>query len=91
MKDKQINATQKLPWRPKTHWLKIEPAYFLAHEAGVKHFEIRYNDRDFRVGDMVVLQKWDGKFMGETLTKQITYISDYPVALKQGFVVLQLK
>ena len=42
----------------KTHLLKISPNFFCDVESGVKRFEIRKNDRDFRVGDFVVLQEF---------------------------------
>ncbi|EED1975124.1 DUF3850 domain-containing protein, partial [Listeria monocytogenes] len=40
------------------HDLKILPIYFAEVVAKRKTFEIRKNDRDFCVGDMVRLKEW---------------------------------
>ena len=42
------------------HRLKCWPSEFSAIERGDKHFEVRVNlDRDFSIGDTLVLEKWD--------------------------------
>lgn len=44
---------------PKVHYLKTWPEFYDAILKGEKPFEIRRNDRDFRVGDFLVLQEFD--------------------------------
>lgn len=44
-----------------THHLKTKPEYFQAVINGKKPFEIRYNDRNFQVGDRVILEEYTGK------------------------------
>lgn len=39
------------------HYLKCETEYFQAIERGEKKFELRMNDSNFKVGDMVYLQE----------------------------------
>jgi hypothetical protein len=41
------------------HYLKAWPQFFEAVARGLKPFEVRKNDRDFRVGDRVVLYEWN--------------------------------
>ena len=68
------------------HRLKIAPEYFEAQEKGIKNFEIRKNDRDFKVGDLIELAEFkDDKSTGGTLIRKITYITDY--AQEPGYVV----
>ncbi|EOS7882279.1 DUF3850 domain-containing protein [Enterococcus hirae] len=73
-----------------THELKILPVYFEAVVNGRKQFEIRKNDRDFQVGDQLILKEWnkDG-FTGRACQSEITYITDY--MQKNGYVVLSIR
>lgn len=41
----------------KQHVLKTDPEYFEAAASGSKTFEIRRNDRDFQVGDLLTLRE----------------------------------
>lgn len=43
---------------PKTHHIKALPDFFNQVCAGNKNFELRLNDRDYRVGDTVILYEW---------------------------------
>lgn len=49
----------------KTHDLKLDIKYFDDVKSGKKNFEIRKNDRDFQVGDILELKKvsWFLKFI----------------------------
>lgn len=58
-----------------THELKILPQYFQAVWNGSKNFELRKNDRDYKVGDCLVLREYrDGTYTGSFLKVVITYI-----------------
>jgi hypothetical protein len=57
-----------------------------------KMFEIRYNDRDYKVGDTVVMKEWDGEhlggvYCGREIYLVITYILEYTAALKDNYIV----
>jgi len=60
----------------KIHVLKTLPEYFDAVFMGKKNFEIRKNDRNFKVGDYLELQEHDLNkgYTGRKLSRQITYI-----------------
>lgn len=45
------------------HELKIWPQYYHRVKDGSKTFEIRKNDRDFQVGDTVILIYFDPEFI----------------------------
>lgn len=69
------------------HRLKIEKEYMRAKHAGDKPFEIRINDRDFKIGDTITYTNTappplDLEYEG---TWVITYVTDYDQ--KKGRVV----
>ncbi|MCR1915449.1 DUF3850 domain-containing protein [Lactobacillus johnsonii] len=58
------------------HELKILPEYFRAQATGVKTFEIRKNDRNFKVGDDLWLREYDSKskkYTGNGLLDDLAY------------------
>ncbi|EAE5185442.1 DUF3850 domain-containing protein [Listeria monocytogenes] len=74
----------------KTHELKILSKYFWDILEGKKTFEIRKNDRDYQVGDYLILKELkDEKHTGRKLPVVVTYITDYEQ--KEGYVVMGIK
>ena len=75
----------------KIHDLKTLPEYFEAVDSGAKPFEVRFNDRDFKAGDVLNLREYsDGEYTGRVLHREISYVLDAPAYCKEGFVVLGL-
>ncbi len=76
------------------HELKIDPKYYVAVLAGEKRFELRKDDRNYEVGDLLVLKEFkDGEYTGRTIKyKPIKYIlRDCPEhGLKEGYCILGL-
>lgn len=71
------------------HELKILPSFYAPILSGDKTFEIRKNDRDFKVGDTLILKEWDGEgFTGSAVSVQVTYLTDY--AQRKGYVVMAI-
>jgi len=77
------------------HELKIWPEYFENVYYGYKRFEVRKNDRVFKVGDDVRLREWDPKtesYTGEYVDVRITYVLNGPLVIEGltifGFVLL---
>lgn len=67
--------------------LKILPEYFQAQADGKKNFEIRKNDRGYKVGSVLSLREFDGKkYTGRRVKVIVTFITDY--AQRDGYVVL---
>lgn len=59
----------------KTIRIKLLSKYYDAVESRAKNFEVRFNDRDYRVGDWLVLREWDGsEFTGYEIVRRITYV-----------------
>jgi len=78
----------------KTHELKILPEFFEAVDKGTKRFELRYNDRDFKQWDFLILKEWnpeEGKYTGREIKKRINYILAGYGGLEKGWVVLGIE
>lgn len=61
------------------HNLKIAPEYFAAVVAGVKHAEMRFNDRNYQTGDVLNLCEWDdGTFTGDFVSVDVTHVCELP-------------
>ena len=75
-----------------THELKCQTKYYQLTEKGTKNFEIRKNDRNFKVGDYVKLKEVVGEIeTGRELEPmQIKYILQGGVyGLDSDYVILQ--
>lgn len=72
------------------HELKIYPTYFEDVISGKKKFEIRKNDRKYRVGDILILKEWDNiKYSGREARAEVIYlIDDKFVGIQPGYVVM---
>ena len=77
----------------KVHDLKIYPGYFSDVLCGIKNFEVRYNDRNFKVGDFVRLREFlmPDIYTGSFVMREIVYILDDPRYCLGGYVVLGLR
>lgn len=62
----------------RVHELKCWQAEFDALRAGTKKHEVRLDDRDFAVGDVLHLREWDparAQHTGRALHLRVTYVS----------------
>lgn len=74
--------------------LKILPKYFKDVATGKKKFEIRYNDRNFKVGDILFLEEYEnGKYTGRKLRRRVNYIlyDNDALGLEKGYCILGLE
>lgn len=72
------------------HRLKILPEYFNPVRLGVKTFEIRKNDRDFQVGDTLMLKEYEANhFTGNMVRVIVTYITGY--GQQNGYLVMAIE
>lgn len=81
----------------KTHLLKLREEYAEAVAKGLKTFEIRYNDRDYKVGDIVkfiVIDNNGEQIFENALTAKsykISYILSDFVGLTDGYIAFAIK
>lgn len=72
------------------HFLKIQPEFFEAVINRTKPFEIRYNDRNFQVNDVLVLQEYQhNDYTGRSISVNVSYITNY--GQKPDYVVMGLR
>lgn len=85
------------------HTLKIVPGYYDAVRNGIKPFEIRKNDRDYKVGDTLRLREYNPdletdvdaeRFTGRDVRAAVTYIIThdmFPNGIPEGYCVMGIR
>jgi hypothetical protein len=83
------------------HEVKSWLHFYEAIKAGKKMHDLRKDDRNYKVGDIVVLKEYDnicGFYTGEQIEAEITYITNRTVpcafssaVLESGYCILSLK
>ena len=74
-----------------THDLKIKPEHFYNILMGIKTAELRLNDRDYRVGDILCLREYvDGNYTCYRIFRRISHVLDDEEYLQPGYVMLSL-
>jgi hypothetical protein len=84
-------VSAKLPiTRRRVHELKISRENMDAVMSGAMTYQIRYNDRDFHDGDIVILREWwpEAGYTTRKVTAKIGAVSTYEQA--DGYVVFSL-
>ncbi len=78
----------------KTHNKKLIQPYFDAVLNGSKTFEIRKNDCNYQVGDLLILREFDeeaSSYSGAYVLVKIIYKIDNFVGIEHGYCVLGIK
>lgn len=89
-----ICAPEPQPERAqKIHIIKTLPEYYKASADGIKKFELRKNDRDYRPGDILVLKEWETAtgYSGRGSRAEITYIITESEYLAPGYAALGIE
>jgi hypothetical protein len=72
-----MNKTMRVLPTMTLHELRSWPEFFNPLLTGEKTFELRKNDRDFKVGDELLLREWEPfteKYSGRELHLKVVYI-----------------
>lgn len=87
------------------HELKTWPKHFFAVWQGLKRFEMRVNDRDFKLGDMLHLREWEpslmygvnggGEYTGRSCLAKVLYIlsefEEQPEFVADNWVIMSIE
>lgn len=80
---------------PKIHDLKTWPDFFKKVVSGEKPFEIRVNDREYEVGDTLVLREFDPAraiYSGSQVVVLVTYLLvGGQFGIQPGYIVMGIK
>lgn len=78
----------------KIHYLKTDPEYFQAVKKRKKKFEMRFNDRNYQVGEILILQEFDrtiGEYTGShDLTLLVTYTLTAKPFVPDGYICMSI-
>ena len=84
----------------KIHELKTVPPFFNLVESGVKKFEMRINDRDYQVGDVLHLREYVPQknitaayYTGRECLVRVTYILTHGALpdMPNNFVIMSIE
>ena len=73
---------------------KILPEYFSAVLSGQKTFELRKDEDNIQVGDLLILREWDGeRYTGRAINADVMYVlRNVPqFGLMEGFCVIGIR
>ena len=75
------------------HKLKIKSEHYINVINGTKTAEIRYNDRNYQVDDILILNEIDenGNFTGKNCAVIVTHVLDDNQYLQTGYVMLSFR
>jgi hypothetical protein len=77
------------------HTIKCKPEFFQPLLEGLKNNEVRENDRDYQVGDILTIKEFDPRTQAgytgrQTMRLVMHVLRDFP-AVDSKYVVLSLK
>jgi len=76
------------------HYLKTHPEFYQAVKKRKKKFEMRFNDRDYQVGEILILQEFDPISDSYTGSLDITALVTYALTQKpfvpDGYICMSI-
>lgn len=78
----------------RAHDIKCWPSYFEALLQNVKHFELRNNDRNYQVDDVLFIHEYDPDtelYTGRSLVRRVSFVVTEGPWLTPGYAALSLQ
>lgn len=73
----------------RVHEIRLGAMFFEDARSGKKSFELRKNDRDYKVGDILEMIEFkEGKNTGRVIRKSVTYILEDYTGLVDGYCIM---
>jgi len=73
------------------HKLKIKHEYLMDIDSGIKTFEVRKNDRNYQLGDILNLNSIDELGLKFSMDVKVVYILDDSNYTKDDYVILGIE
>lgn len=76
------------------HDLKVWPEYYAPLDRGEKTLELRLNDRNYQVGDVLLLREYEpmgADYTGRECRRLITHIVHGGEWLRAGYVAMSIR
>lgn len=74
------------------HQIRLASMYFNDVVSGKKSFELRKNDRNYKIGDILEMLEFnDGRHTGRTVKAEVTYMLEDYTGLTEGYCILATK
>ena len=78
--------------KERTHYIRLAATYYDDVKAGIKTFELRKNDRDYRTGDILEMNEFaDGRNTGRVIRCRVIYMLEEYTGLTDGYCILGIK
>ncbi len=91
-----MNANRDQARERTVHELKIWPVYYQPILDDIKRFEIRYDDRGYKIGDLLYLREWEpapggtGAYTGRESYYLVEFILYNGPGLEPGYVAMAI-
>lgn len=75
------------------HKLKTHPKEYTAIAEGIKTFEYRLNDRNYSIGDVLLLEEWNPitqEYTRRKLYREVTYILADKFSVPENYVIMSI-
>lgn len=94
---KEIDKMNSLPSEvqengQKVHQIRLGASFFDDACSNIKSFELRKNDREYKVGDILEMMEFaDGRNTGRMVRKLVTYMLEDYTGLEDGYCIMATK